>query len=217
MNTRGAIDPFAPAAYLIATAGADFRLPVDKAFAYVLESTGLFKCARTLSFRACVPIARWSRPLPGLQANISPGIRMIHGLIPGSFLDAALTEAKRASWAQPKEIMFQVVINGRRAYLRRPAQWCTAARIKYRALEGENAILDLHSHHSMRASFSTTDNGDEQGLKIYGVMGQIFKRPAIRLRVGIYGDFHPIPATAVFSAPINLHDMNHETERRTQE
>ncbi len=210
MTSTHPIDPLNPAAYLIAKPGADLRLSSDKAFSYILGANGLFKVAHAPAFSACIPIGQWSRPLPGLRIIDASKIKMTRGRISSSLLDAALAAARRASWARPMEIMFQIAINGRHVYLRRPPQDATAGSIEYRAPEGTEIVVDLHSHHTMSTDFSATDNRDEQGLKVYGVMGRIFKQPALRLRVGIYGDFHPIPATAVFYGPINLVDMYHE-------
>ena len=47
----------------------------------------------------------------------------------------------------------------------------------------------------MRAYFSDTDNRDETGFRIYGVMGEIFSNPQIRMRVGIYGHFYETATT----------------------
>jgi hypothetical protein len=36
----------------------------------------------------------------------------------------------------------------------------------------------------MKAFFSGTDDADEQGFRLYGVLGSIFERPTFMLRVG---------------------------------
>jgi hypothetical protein len=42
------------------------------------------------------------------------------------------------------------------------------------------------------------DNRDEQGARFYAVIGRIYSRPEIRLRLGVYGDFVDLPAAALF-------------------
>ena len=56
----------------------------------------------------------------------------------------------------------------------------------------------------MRAYFSGTDDADETGFRIYGVIGLINcdpKIPELRLRVGVHGNFWEIPADWVFEMP----------------
>ena len=43
------------------------------------------------------------------------------------------------------------------------------------------------------ARFSLTDDRDERGFKLYGVLGDLDTLPTLRLRVGIYGHHHEIP------------------------
>ena len=63
----------------------------------------------------------------------------------------------------------------------------------------DTIICDLHSHGNMRAFFSLTDNADEQGARLYAVIGKLDSEPEMRLRVGVYGYWHPLPLTAVFT------------------
>jgi PRTRC genetic system protein A len=62
-----------------------------------------------------------------------------------------------------------------------------------------DALIEVHSHNSMPAYFSGTDNHDETGFRIYAVIGRIDShRPEIRVRIGVYGNFIPVPAGLVF-------------------
>lgn len=51
----------------------------------------------------------------------------------------------------------------------------------------------------MPAYFSQTDNADEQGARLYAVIGRLDSEPEIRLRVGVYGYWQALPLTAVFT------------------
>jgi len=42
---------------------------------------------------------------------------------------------------------------------------------------GESVILALHSHHTLPAFFSATDDADEQGLGLYAVVGRLLGAP----------------------------------------
>jgi hypothetical protein len=68
------------------------------------------------------------------------------------------------------------------------------------------ACIEVHSHVDMHASFSSTDNRDEMGFRIYGVLGCISATPVIRVRVGMYGYRQDIPATWVFDLPPHIGD-----------
>ena len=59
-------------------------------------------------------------------------------------------------------------------------------------------LLDLHSHGNMSAFWSQTDEGDEQGFRAYGVVGRLDTQPEIRLRLGVYGYWFPIPVGVLF-------------------
>lgn len=70
-----------------------------------------------------------------------------------------------------------------------------------------NALIEVHSHHTMPAFFSPQDDCEESGkFRIFAVMGQIFTRPTISVRLGIYDCFSPLSATLVFELPTELTD-----------
>jgi len=79
-----------------------------------------------------------------------------------------------------------------------PEQKKEAAHIEYQC--GESIVLDLHSHPGpMGAFFSGTDNKDEQGLRIYGVIGHLeHPRPVLKLRAGVYGYYSDIKWNDIF-------------------
>ena len=68
------------------------------------------------------------------------------------------------------------------------------------------AVIEVHSHHEMRAFFSPQDDRDETGFRLYGVLGRVLTAPSFRLRVGLYGHFWEIPAEWVFEMPEGLID-----------
>lgn len=64
-----------------------------------------------------------------------------------------------------------------------------------------SALIECHSHHNMRAYFSGIDDADEQGFRIYAVMGTVLSAPEIRVRVGVHGYFWDIDPRWVFELP----------------
>lgn len=77
------------------------------------------------------------------------------------------------------------------------------------------ASIEVHSHHQMEAFFSGTDDNDEQGFRIYGVIGEIFSQPKLRVRVGCFGHFLEIPADQIFEMPAGIEDANDFKEETT--
>jgi hypothetical protein len=54
--------------------------------------------------------------------------------------------------------------------------------------------------------FSRTDNKDEQGFRIFAVIGRVNEKPLILVRVGVYGNYWNIPAEMVFELPEEIRD-----------
>ena len=60
-------------------------------------------------------------------------------------------------------------------------------------------FMDIHSHNSMRAFFSATDNKDEKATRLYTVIGRLDKYfPEIKTRISNGGKFHEIDPSEVF-------------------
>ncbi len=72
-----------------------------------------------------------------------------------------------------------------------------------------NALLEIHSHGTMPAFFSVTDDKEENGLRIYAVIGNLDQRPAtISVRVSVYGHRALIPYQYVFEKSPEVVDVN---------
>ncbi len=64
------------------------------------------------------------------------------------------------------------------------------------------ALCELHSHNTMPAIFSATDDAEESfGFRIYAVIGKVDTAPEIRVRIGVYGHLLEIPPEWVFDLP----------------
>ena len=81
-----------------------------------------------------------------------------------------------------------------------PPQAGTATSLAYVPPAG--VVAEFHSHGSARSFFSATDDRDEQGFRVYGVVGRLdTPEPDLSLRVGVYGHFAPLGWRQVFSGP----------------
>lgn len=164
-------------------------------FQYVVAGNGLFIRAEDSRLEACVPIA--SATLNGPEM-IEPYARLKIERVSGVWLKAVLKSAREHL---PNEAMYQFWFdrsNGGIWRVFRPPQTPSATAVMYDDLG--QTVIDLHSHNSMAAFFSVTDDADEQGLRFYAVIGHIdTPQPDIRVRVGVYGHFVDVDATTVFA------------------
>ena len=79
-----------------------------------------------------------------------------------------------------------------------PPQAGTSTSVAYRPPDG--VVVEFHSHGRSRAFFSATDDRDEQGFRIYGVVGRLnTPRPELSLRLGVYGHFAPVDWSQVIA------------------
>jgi PRTRC genetic system protein A len=162
-------------------------------YQYVVAGNGLFIRAEDSRLRALVHVA--PAQLHGL-ADLDPIAELRVERVPGVWLRSVLASARRR---MPDEAMYQFHYSGERRTWRcsSPAQVATPTALDF-ADDGE-AVIDLHSHNSMAAFFSETDDADEQGLRFYAVIGRIdTDTPEILVRVGVYGHHMDVPADMVF-------------------
>ena len=178
---------------------------------YVLGSGGVFVQSQGANLTARVLVA------PGAVRGLAPvaeKVDLSHGPIPACLFEVGLR------WFQDApdtERFFAVRWDGQGYRLVVPPQAGTATRLAYQPPAG--VVAEFHSHGSSRAFFSATDDRDEQGFRIYGVVGRLDAPwPELRLRVGVYGHFAPLDWPQVFDGPdpgVRLMDEEPESTRNT--
>ena len=163
-------------------------------FDYVLGSGGLYVQSESAHLTARIPVAPCE--VRGL-APIAEKVELAHGPIPARLFEMGL----RWFLEDPStERFFAVRWNGRSYRLVVPEQEGTATSLEYTPPAG--VVAEFHSHGTSRAFFSATDDRDEQGFRIYGVVGRLdTDRPELSLRVGVYGHFAPAEWSQVFDGP----------------
>ena len=163
-------------------------------FDYVLGAGGLYVQSESAHLAARVQIA--SCEVRGL-APVTGKVELTHGPIPARLFEIGLLWFENDPHT---ERFFAVRWDGRSYRLVVPEQQGTATRLKYRPPAG--VVAEFHSHGRSRAFFSATDDGDEQGFRIYGVAGRLdTDRPELSLRVGVYGHFAPVQWSQIFDGP----------------
>lgn len=183
---------------------------------YLFAGNGVFVEAEAKLLAARVPVALGE--IRGL-APAETQVVLRHGLIPKYLFELALN----AMLADSRKERYIAVTwdNGYHLYVPEQAGsreelakgnnvgHGSGAFVAY--VKPDNVILDLHSHGHMTPWFSGEDNRDEQGFRIYGVIGRLDKRPKLRLRVGAYGYYGYISWSDVFDGSSDgIDEINEE-------
>ena len=157
---------------------------------YILARNGLFIRARSPFLQADVHIAE--APVRGLLP-LEENVELTKGKIPRHIYHLALSVLLAS-----RELEQYLAVTWEGEYhLRVPLQEGSGGGVKYERLH--DTVLDIHSHGTMRAFFSGTDNEDEQGLRLYMVVGRLDTLiPEIEMRVGVYGYFGTVQFEEVF-------------------
>ena len=183
----------------------DGKLPLvpDCLYAYIMAGNGVFLYAKREGLEVLIPISRAT--IVGLPA-LEPFVNMPR--VPEVLMHQVLQASKENL---PNEILFwfncdhdQQIWN-----LDVPLQHCRPASVfpmDKADPRGTKALIDLHSHAVMDPFFSPTDNKDEQGFRIFAVIGKLNENPEICVRVGVYGTYWNIPADMVFELPGEIRD-----------
>ncbi|MGI8655428.1 MAG: hypothetical protein ACR2LC_09440 [Pyrinomonadaceae bacterium] len=173
-------------------------------YEYLLAANGVFLRAERENLHVCFPVAHAS--IRGLQP-LDPYVETLLPRVPSRIVKEILDQSVQACVAAGTsvEALFHLFPEHGDWQSVSPRQEANHIAVKPTETgEGssyERALIELHSHHSMKAFFSGQDNRDEQGFRIYAVLGEIFSRPTLRVRVGCFGYFYEIPARSIFELP----------------
>lgn len=178
--------------YLIAREGLPARQ--GRAYDYVLAGDGLYLVAENRFLEVRVPVANARvRGLP----PIYPCCILRAGRLPAELWDGIVAAVRLWSLCG-REVLLAVTFEESSGYrLLLPEQVVGPESVCYRP--PSQVVLQIHSHRHYPARFSSTDDADEQGLCLYGILGRLDgDRPEVALRVGAYGHFLSIPWDSVF-------------------
>lgn len=81
---------------------------------------------------------------------------------------------------------------------------CSVVFLRDHAMENEKVlVMDVHSHGSMPAFFSATDNHDEKGTRLFLVFGNLDKEYlSYKLRAGIAGNYKSLKLCEIFNLEV---------------
>ncbi len=184
-------------------------LPPNNAhlYQYILAGNGLFLRAGTPWWEVVMPLLRY--PVRGLLP-VQPVFRLLMGRLPESLLAAAYLSAltAREKSGGLREALYSFQVKEEKVCLMRPRQVATPMSVTSAGLDDPTILLELHSHGNMPAFWSSTDDHDEQGIRLYGVMGQLDSMPEIKFRVGVCGHWKPLFVHQLFTGTAGFRDAN---------
>lgn len=171
-------------------------------YAYILAGNGVFLKANREGLDVLMPVS--SIKITGLPALV-PYVHLSCRVPKNLFLTAL--ELSRQSF--PNEMLFWFNMDDSWSMdvprqFTRPAGVTPCDPVDAR---GTRALIDLHSHGGLSPFFSRVDDKDEQGFRIYAILGEVDKTPKVYVRVGIYGHYFDIPASTVFDLPNEIVDV----------
>jgi len=180
-------------------AGINFNKPrAGFLYDYIFARNGTFVHAKNYIFEVTMPLSiiREKEKMVRGLTTLEPYIKLPKR-VPAMDL-RYMVNVSRA--AMPNEILFYFRwINGEWEMDIPPQKTGHAA---VQPLEdGKYAPIEVHSHNTMPAFFSKTDNRDENGLRIYGVLGRLDQDVVdFKLRISIYGHYSVLPYQLVFES-----------------
>ena len=163
-------------------------------YSYVAAANGLFISAQRQGLHVLLPLTRFKGRLHALQ-KLEPVLYLVQR-VPLDLLRLMITHSRRV---MPNEALFYLWHDGSWK-ISMPDQHATQGTVKpVDDYPPGDVLIEVHSHNSMPACFSSMDDRDETGFKVYGVLGKLqADRPELALRVGVYGHFVPVTIDQVF-------------------
>lgn len=196
--------------YQIAYAGIPLPSAESKLYDYILAGNGVFVRGERKELAVLIPIAACE--IRGLAAR-EPLIELRVPRVPHDALRWMLDQARQAVDAdgKPAEIIFHLSIGESGIWsVEIPEQ--IQGPVLAKPLDDSasssyaRAFVEVHSHVDMAAHFSSMDDGDEVGFRVYAILGRITRAPELHVRVGLYGYHWEIPADEIFELPAEISD-----------
>jgi PRTRC genetic system protein A len=173
--------------------------PVDGfLYEYIMAANGIFLHAKRENLEVMFPFLGGGQNLINGLEPLTPYVNL-PSPIPTGYLWALI---KKSREALPNEALFYLRFENGLWKGHIPNQ--VRSRAAVHPVDPFNqacvdSLIEVHSHNTMDAIFSSTDNRDETGFKLFAVLGHVDRSPVnITVRVGVYGHFYEIPYDLVF-------------------
>lgn len=163
----------------------------------LVASNGVFLEVRRSWLQCILRIGDLPRTPPLPYGRLTERIAFSFGVIPIALLDEFIAVGREGL---PNEVAGALIYRRRSNSLRlavHDAIKAGPAEIRYRMPvlgSDEEIAVDLHTHGRLSACWSSTDDADDQGVKVCGVFGNIHvERPSAAFRLAINGQFRELP------------------------
>jgi hypothetical protein len=185
--------------------------PIQAAmYEYITAANGVFVRGKRTGMEVMLPLI--TNPLIEVRGlvRVAPFVRLDYPRVYESLMRKMLSAARGAidSNLNSLKVLFYLGWGSEGWWMTKPPQEQTVTSVQPVGSTAiyKDSLIELHSHHEMPAQFSNIDNADETGFRLYAVLGNIFKWPTLRVRVGLYGHYWEVPATWIFDLPSNIAD-----------
>ncbi|MGE3466340.1 MAG: hypothetical protein AB7J13_05350 [Pyrinomonadaceae bacterium] len=186
--------------------------PINAAlFEYLLAGNGLFVRAGRREFSVSLPLT--IQRISGLP-NAVLGIEWRKPRIPPSLWHEILLHAKRdhqsSDFKEEVYLIYWDAVVGSWGYRASGREHSWASTVTDDTLpEYADCCIELHTHPPGALHFSRADDRDELGkFRIFAILVDIYDKPKIRFRCGVYDHLIHIPAAWVGAMPGGIIDLN---------
>ena len=184
------------------------NVPEDckKKVSYVMQGDGIW-CIRKAAIGTFVTQVAKAK-VPGLESNLEESWMPNVPKIPMSLLYSTVNFFKEIHKKMKSEVYVQFYydVENEEFILHCPEQTVSAASVNYKndkEYEGDKFILvlEMHSHGSMGAFFSATDDKDEKADRFFGVIGHISQQdPEMKFRLCLGGKAVEVSTFSIFQS-----------------
>lgn len=177
--------------------------------ALVWQKTGIMEVRQNAVMRVATPVAAGASPLPEV---IRAGVEFKLPPVPFAVLQQVVTFFRAVETAHKSEAFAQIAydVSEGHYYVSVPPQSVSGAHVEHRGPiipEDHLLLSDVHSHSTMGAFWSGTDDKDEQAhpLRLFGVIGKITQPvPEMRWRVWSGTKFHDLTVGEIFDLSLPM-------------
>jgi hypothetical protein len=200
-------------------------------YEYVFAANGVFVRGARAGLEVTMPVARFphAQTLRGL-ATVEPSVRLLYPRVPAPLLAVMLEYARTAyapatcaDWcnrlgalwlnlpdpARWIEVLFDLDYTAAGWELVLPEQIQAREQVQVADVfdaHHARALIHAHSHHRFAPTFSPMDDADHAGFRLYAVLGNLSRQPALRVRVGLYGYWLDVSAWTIFERVPEVRD-----------
>lgn len=186
----------------------------EKPISYVLTKNGIYEVRKNKIGMLAIKINKCTN-FP--DYTVKEGITLNVPKIPIQLLNQIVGFFKEIDKTHKAEAYVQILFNPKKKEytVSVPEQNVSGAHVDYKhdnnVYKDSILVMDIHSHNTMGAFFSGTDDKDEQRDQLYGVIGNIEKQePDMKFRMCCGGKHHDLDMEQLFDIPGKTYDFPEE-------